>query len=115
SPRRYRDTTGLRILVTPCGCGSIPQSQTQLFDKLMTFKPTSLLRSAETIRHFTSARAVEVLALQASPLLGAVIGGVDRGGVDVARLVLLLTGSVALTAHVFVLNDWSGRSSDLND
>lgn len=82
----------------------------------MTFKATSLLRqSAETIRHFTSARAVEVLALQASPLLGALIGSVDRGGIDVARLVFLLIGSVALTAHVFVLNDWSGRSSDLND
>src|SRR6185369_12401246 len=31
------------------------------------------------------------------------------------RLGLLLLGSLALTAHVFVFNDWAGYSSDMRD
>jgi 4-hydroxybenzoate polyprenyltransferase len=33
----------------------------------------------------------------------------------VIRLGLLLLGSLALTAHVFVFNDWAGHSSDIRD
>ena len=67
------------------------------------------------MQHFAGARALEVLALQASPFLGAVLGGVGRGWVDLGRVALLLTSSLALTAHVFVLNDWAGQSGDAND
>ena len=31
------------------------------------------------------------------------------------RIALLLVGSLALTAHVFVLNDWAGNTSDIRD
>jgi 4-hydroxybenzoate polyprenyltransferase len=75
----------------------------------------TLSRSARTIRHFAAARGLEVLVLQGSPFLGALLGSVGHDGIDLARLALLLLGSLALTAHVFVFNDWTGESSDLND
>lgn len=67
------------------------------------------------MRHFASTRAPEVLALQASPILGSVLGGFSLERCGVLRLGLLLTGSLALTAHVFVFNDWAGHSSDVRD
>jgi 4-hydroxybenzoate polyprenyltransferase len=75
----------------------------------------SLRRYARAIRHFAAARAPEILALQASPFLGALFGSVGREWVAPHRVALLLAGSVALTAHVFVFNDWAGHTSDLND
>jgi 4-hydroxybenzoate polyprenyltransferase len=60
--------------------------------------------------HFVASRGVEVGALQASPLLGAYLGGMR--GEDVGRLGLVLAGSVALTAHVFVFNDWADFEQD---
>ncbi len=67
------------------------------------------------MRHFASTRAVEVLALQASPIIGCFLGGFIFEQSNIIRLGLLLIGSLALTAHVFVLNDWAGRSSDIRD
>lgn len=67
------------------------------------------------MRHFASTRALEVLALQASPILGSALGGFSLERCSVLRLGLLLTGSLALTAHVFVFNDWAGHSSDIRD
>lgn len=70
---------------------------------------------ARIIRHFASTRAPEVLALQASPILGTFLGGVSLEQGGVIRLGLLLLGSLALTAHIFVFNDWAGYSSDIRD
>lgn len=67
------------------------------------------------MRHFASTRAVEVFALQASPLLGSFLGGLSLERCDVIRLGLLLFGSLALTAHIFVFNDWAGFNSDIHD
>ncbi len=67
------------------------------------------------MRHFASTRAPEVLALQASPLLGSFLGGLHIEQRDMIRLGLLLLGSLALTAHIFVFNDWAGHSSDIRD
>ena len=67
------------------------------------------------VRHFASTRGVEVCVLQASPLLGAYLGGLGLHAGSVARLALLLLGSIALTAHVFVLNDWAGYEGDAHD
>jgi 4-hydroxybenzoate polyprenyltransferase len=75
----------------------------------------SLRHYARVIKHFASARAVEVLALQASPILGSILGGFSLERSGLIRLGLLLLGSLALTAHVFVFNDWAGRSSDILD
>jgi len=67
------------------------------------------------VRHFASTRAIEVLALQASPFLGLFLGGYrfERDGILAAFLLAL--GSVALTAHIFIFNDWAGYESDLRD
>jgi len=70
---------------------------------------------ARIMRHFASTRAPEVLALQASPILGIFLGGFSLERCGVIRLGLLLLGSLALTAHVFVFNDWAGYSSDIRD
>jgi 4-hydroxybenzoate polyprenyltransferase len=67
------------------------------------------------MRHFASTRAAVVLALHASPILGSFLGGFSLERSDVLRLGLLLLGSLALTAHVFVFNDWAAYSSDIRD
>jgi 4-hydroxybenzoate polyprenyltransferase len=67
------------------------------------------------MRYFASTRAPEVLALQASPILGSFLGGFSLERWGLIRLGLLLLGSLALTAHVFVFNDWAGYSSDIRD
>lgn len=76
---------------------------------------STLWRYMNVTKHFWSARAVEVLALQASPFLGSFLGGFILERNSAIRLCLLLLGSVALTAHVFVFNDWAGHDSDLRD
>jgi 4-hydroxybenzoate polyprenyltransferase len=77
--------------------------------------PHLVRRLARTASYFASTRAVEVLALQASPILGSLLGGysVERRGF--LALFLLLLGSCALTAHIFVFNDWVGYDGDLRD
>ena len=77
--------------------------------------PNLVRRFARTLWYFVSTRAVEVLALQASPMLGSLLGGysVERRGI--VPLIWLLLGSCALTAHIFVFNDWVGCESDLRD
>src|SRR5882762_2361419 len=70
---------------------------------------------ARAIQHFASTRALEVLVLQASPILGSFLGGFSLERSGLIRLGLLLLGSLALTAHVFVFNDWAGYSSDIRD
>ena len=53
--------------------------------------------------------------LQASPILGSFLGGFSLERCGVLRLGLLLLGSLALTAHIFVFNDWAGHHSDIRD
>jgi len=70
---------------------------------------------ARVMQHFTSTRALEVLALQASPILGSFRGGLTFERSSMIRVGLLILGSLALTAHVFVFNDWAGHKSDSRD
>jgi len=72
-------------------------------------------RYALAVQHFGSTRAPEVLALQASPIFGIFFGGFSFERTGVTRAGLLLLGSLALTAHVFVLNDWAGHRTDIRD
>jgi 4-hydroxybenzoate polyprenyltransferase len=76
---------------------------------------SSIRSYVRVVHHFESTRALEVLALQASPILGLLLGGFSPGRCGVIRPGLLLLGSLALTAHVFVFNDWAGHVSDLRD
>ena len=77
--------------------------------------PSPFRHYARVARHFASTRATEVLGLQASPILGGFLGGYSLEGGGVLRPGLLLAGSLALTAHVFVFNDWAGHGSDIRD
>jgi 4-hydroxybenzoate polyprenyltransferase len=81
----------------------------------MTTSQSPFQHYAHIVRHFISTRATEVLVLQASPLLGYYLGGFGFEQIDILRLGLLLLGSLALTAHVFVFNDWAGYASDIQD
>ncbi|WP_257386958.1 UbiA family prenyltransferase [Tahibacter caeni] len=75
----------------------------------------ALRRYGRILRHFAATRALEVAALQASPVLGVVLGGyrIERDGLVAPALLAL--GSCALTAHIFVFNDWAGCEGDLRD
>lgn len=70
---------------------------------------------SRVLRHFATTRGPEVLALQASPVVGVVLGGFSLEWWSGMQLGLLLLGSLSLTAHVFVLNDWAGYSTDIDD
>ena len=70
---------------------------------------------ARALWYFASTRTVEVLALQASPILGSFLGGYSVERLGTVPLVLLLLGSCALTAHIFVFNDWVGCDGDMRD
>jgi len=76
---------------------------------------SSLRDYARIVQHFTSTRAPEVLALQASPFFGIFFGDYSIEWWSLFRLGLLLFGSLALTAHIFIFNDWVGHSSDTRD
>ena len=73
---------------------------------------TAVRESARALRHVGGERWLEVLLLQASPLLGAAFGG-GGSAIGLGRLATLLVGSVLITAHVFVFNDWAGHHADL--
>lgn len=53
--------------------------------------------------------------MQASPVLGLLLGGYDVARDGIVVPCLLLLGSFALTAHIFVLNDWAGHETDRRD
>jgi 4-hydroxybenzoate polyprenyltransferase len=75
----------------------------------------ALRHYARAVRFFIKTRALEVGALQASPIIGGFLGGFNLEQGAGLRMALLILGSLALTAHVFVLNDWAGLPSDLRD
>lgn len=67
------------------------------------------------IKHFVSTRSIEVLVLQASPFLGIFLGGFSLEFSNAFQLLFVLLGSLALTAHIFVFNDWVELGSDSLD
>jgi 4-hydroxybenzoate polyprenyltransferase len=70
---------------------------------------------AKILHHFAATRSLEVLVLQASPMLGCYLGGFTFTWSDAVRAGSLFLGSFALTAHVFIINDWAGHASDMRD
>lgn len=63
----------------------------------------------------SSIRVDEVCVLQGTPLVGAMFAIGALSAQVAITLCALLLGSVALVAHVFVLNDWAGIDGDLQD
>jgi len=60
-------------------------------------------------------RLDEVLVLQGAPLFGALFSMGTLAGAKCLKLLVFATASSCLVAHVFVLNDLCGASTDLRD
>src|SRR4051794_1031693 len=60
-------------------------------------------------------RLPEILVLQGSPLLGAACAIRHPAVESVGPLAILARANVCLIAHAFILNDWSGLTTDLTD
>src|SRR5476649_2511483 len=67
------------------------------------------------LRYFSCLRPQDILVLQGSPLLGAAFAIRHPGVKDLAPLATLIVGNVLLVTHIFMLNDWSGLTTDLAD
>jgi 4-hydroxybenzoate polyprenyltransferase len=70
---------------------------------------------SRVVGYFACTRTVEVLALQASPILGLSLSNDSLEMSGVIRPVLLLCGSLSLIAHVFFINDLAGHCTDIHD
>jgi 4-hydroxybenzoate polyprenyltransferase len=67
------------------------------------------------VRYLSCLRLQEILVLQGSPLLGAVLA-LRHGALEqIGPLAILLAANLCLMAHVFVLNDWSNLTTDASD
>lgn len=82
---------------------------------MQTVTDTRSPRTTSPWRLLSCIRFDEVFVLQGTALFGALfaIRALTLG--DVLKLAIVMTGSVVLVAHIFVLNDWSGIYSDLKD
>src|SRR3954453_1844877 len=76
--------------------------------------PISAARSSAA-RYLSCLRLEEILVLQGSPLLGAAFAIRHPSAADVGPLAILTLANVFLVAHIFMLNDWSGLTTDLAD
>src|SRR6185369_12544108 len=76
--------------------------------------PVSPAKSA-VARYLSCLRPQEILVLQGSPLLGAAFALRHLTASNLGPLALLLVANVFLVAHIFLLNDWSGLTTDLGD
>lgn len=70
---------------------------------------------ASAARYLSCLRLKEILVLQGSPLLGAAFAIQHPTAAHVGPLVILTVANVLLVAHIFMLNDWSGLTTDLAD
>jgi 4-hydroxybenzoate polyprenyltransferase len=76
--------------------------------------PVTAIKAAAG-RYLSCLRLQEILVLQGSPLLGAAFAIRQPTAANLAPLAILVAANVCLMAHVFLLNDWSGLTTDLTD
>lgn len=77
--------------------------------------PSTGVPLGERLRRYLSClRLPEILVLQGPPLLGAAFA-IRHPAANLGPLAILTAANVLLMAHVFLLNDWSGLTSDLVD
>jgi 4-hydroxybenzoate polyprenyltransferase len=83
----------------------------------MTATPNLRAQSARPLllRLLSSIRFDEVLVLQGTPVMGAILSLGALTAHDCIRAAVFLAGSLCLVAHVFVMNDWAGIDGDLLD
>ena len=67
------------------------------------------------LRYFSCLRPQDILVLQGSPLLGALFAIHHAGVHELTLLVTLMAANLLLVTHIFMLNDWSGLTTDLAD
>ncbi len=70
---------------------------------------------AAAARYLSCLRLPEILVLQGSPLLGALFATGLPTAETVGPLAILTAANVALVAHIFMINDWAGLTTDLAD
>jgi 4-hydroxybenzoate polyprenyltransferase len=66
-------------------------------------------------RYLACLRLPEIVVLQGSPLLGVAYATARPGVEDVAPIAILIAANILLVAHIFMLNDWSGLTTDVAD
>lgn len=69
----------------------------------------------QLLRLLSAIRLDEVLVLQGTPLIGAILALESLTVADCIRAVVFGLGSLCLVGHVFVINDWAGIDGDLRD
>lgn len=69
----------------------------------------------QLLRLLSSIRLDEVLVLQGTPVMGAILALGTLTLADCIRAVVFGAGSLCLVGHVFVMNDWAGIDGDLRD
>src|SRR5436305_2249112 len=70
---------------------------------------------APALRYLSCLRLPDILVLQGSPLLGAAFAIRHPTPASLGPLAILAVANVCLMAHIFMLNDWSGLTTDLAD
>ncbi|MCU1349267.1 MAG: prenyltransferase [Acidobacteria bacterium] len=70
---------------------------------------------ASALRYLSCVRPQDILVLQGSPLLGAAFAMRHPGLQDLGPLATLMVANILLVTHIFMLNDWSGLTTDLAD
>ena len=66
-------------------------------------------------RYFSCLRLPDILVLQGSPMLGAAFALRHFGTHQLGALATLLAANLFLITHIFMLNDWAGLTTDLQD
>lgn len=69
----------------------------------------------QLLRLLSSIRFDEVLVLQGTPVIGAILALGTLTFEDCIKAALFGAGSLCLVGHVFVMNDWAGIEGDLRD
>jgi 4-hydroxybenzoate polyprenyltransferase len=67
------------------------------------------------LRYVSSLRLQDILVLQGPPLLGAAFALHHPAPQHLVPLATLMVANILLVTHIFLLNDWSGLSTDLAD
>ena len=75
----------------------------------------SVIPIPSPLRYLSCLRPQDILVLQGSPLLGAAFAIRHPGVNDFGPLATLMVANLLLVTHIFLLNDWSGLTTDLAD
>jgi 4-hydroxybenzoate polyprenyltransferase len=70
---------------------------------------------ASALRYLSCLRPQDIVVLQGPPLLGAAFAIRHPGLRNAGPLATLIAANILLVTHIFMLNDWSGLTTDLAD